>query len=210
MTFESWAVFVPAAFALSLYPGPNNLLALSHGARFGTATALVAAAGRFPPFALFVLGAAIGLGTLITTSATLFTAFKILGAAYLVWLGWRMLRAGDGLDGTLEAGPGARLPALLRREFLTAITNPKAMLVFTAFLAPFVDPSEPAFGQFVLLGAAALVLEVAAVVIYAVAGERLGGFARSRGLLGAVNKASGGLLIAAGALLAVASRPAAS
>lgn len=92
MTFSTWAIFIPAAFALNMYPGPNNVLAMTHGARYGFGTALVASAGRFPAFGGFVLGAAVGLGALLATSAELFTALKLVGAVYLVWLGIRMLR----------------------------------------------------------------------------------------------------------------------
>lgn len=205
MTFETWAIFVPAAFALNMYPGPNNLLAMTHGARYGFGTALAASAGRFPAFGSFVLGAAVGLGALLAASAELFTVLKIVGAAYLVWLGWRMFRAGAA-DLELDGG-AVPLRALVRREFLTAATNPKAMLVFTAFFAPFVDPAEPAAGQILALGGVALLLEVAAVAAYAYAGSRLGRFTRSPRGLAVVNRLSGGALVAAGLTLAFASRP---
>ncbi len=117
-----------------------------------------------------------------------------------------MLRAGAA-DLAADAGDD-RMKALIRREFLTAITNPKGMLVFTAFFAPFVDPATPAFGQILQLGAAALALELVAVVIYAFAGARLGRFTRSPRGLGIVNRLSGAALVAAGLGLAFAQRPA--
>lgn len=205
MTFETWAIFVPAAFALNLYPGPNNVLAMTHGARYGFLTALAASAGRFPAFGSFVLGAAVGLGALLAASAELFTVLKLVGAVYLVWLGWRMWQAGAA-DLVLDEGK-VPLSALVRREFLTAATNPKAMLVFTAFFAPFVDPAQPAAGQILALGGVALLLEVVAVAIYAFAGSRIGRFTRSPRGLAAVNRLSGGALILAGVTLAFASRP---
>ncbi len=206
MTIETWAIFLPAAFALNCYPGPNNVLAMTHGARFGFATAVIGSAGRFPAFALFVLGAAVGLGAVLAASAEVFLALKVAGAVYLAWLGLKMLRAGAS-DLAVEIGD-VRLKALIRREFLTAITNPKAMLVFTAFFAPFVDPAAPAFGQILQLGAAALALELVAVMLYAAAGARLRRFTRSPRGLGIVNRLSGAALIAAGVGLALAQRPA--
>lgn len=201
-----WPVFVPAAFALNMFPGPNNVLAMTHAARHGFGTALLAAGGRFPPFASFVLIAAIGLGAVLATSAELFAALKLVGAAYLLWLGWQMMRAGvkaaDG--GSIDA----RLATLVSREFWTAATNPKAMLVFTAFFAPFVDPGRPAFGQILALGGVALLLEFVAVMLYAFAGTHLGRFTRSpRGLV-LVERVSGAALIAAGITLLFARRPA--
>lgn len=206
MTFDVWPIFVPAAFALNMFPGPNNVLAMTNAARHGFATALVASAGRFPPFAGFVLGAAVGLGAVLAASAELFGLLKIVGALYLVWLGVQMIRA------TATAAPEARgdgrLATLIAREFWTAATNPKAMLVFTAFFAPFVDPARPAFGQILALGAVALALEAVAVAIYAFAGAHIGRFTRSAGALVWIDRISGGALIAAGIALLFARRPA--
>ncbi|WP_181701189.1 LysE family translocator [Chthonobacter albigriseus] len=206
MTLETWAIFLPAAFALTLYPGPNNLLAMTHGARYGFGTAMLASSGRFPAFGSFVLGAAVGLGTILAASAELFTVLKLVGAVYLLYLGIRMMMSGAA-DLKVEDGTVPRA-VLVRREFLTAITNPKAMLVFTAFFAPFVDPASPAFGQILLLGGVALVLEVIAVAVYAFAGARIGRFTKSPRGLTLVNRLSGGALVMAGVMLAFARRPA--
>ena len=208
MSLETWAIFVPAAFALNMFPGPNNVLAMTHAARFGFATAVIAAAGRFPPFAAFVLAAAIGLGAVLAASAELFAAMKLAGAAYLIWLGVAMWR-----PGTPKADADAtesRLGALVAREFWTAATNPKAMLVFTAFFAPFVDASRPAFGQILALGSVALALEFVAVAIYALIGVSIRRVGRSGRALGLVERISGGALIAAGLALLFARRPAVS
>lgn len=206
MSLGIWALFVPAAFALNMFPGPNNVLAMTHAARFGFATGVLAALGRFPPFAFFVLTAAVGLGAVLATSAELFAALKIVGAVYLIWLGVRMMRSGVAARAETEAG--ARVATLAAREFWTAATNPKAMLVFTAFFAPFVDPARPAFGQILALGGVALGLEFVAVVLYATAGTHVGRFTRSpRGLI-VVERLSGAALVAAGVGLLFARRPA--
>jgi threonine/homoserine/homoserine lactone efflux protein len=206
MNFDVWPIFVPAAFALNMFPGPNNVLAMTNAARHGFATAMLASAGRFPPFAGFVLGAAIGLGALLAASAELFGLLKIVGAGYLVVLGVQMIRATT--NDAPAATADARLATLLAREFWTAATNPKAMLVFTAFFAPFVDPSRPAAGQILALGAVALGLEVVAVALYAFAGANIGRFGRSARALRLIDRVSGGALIAAGVALLFARRPA--
>jgi len=206
MNPDVWPIFVPAAFALNMFPGPNNLLAMTHAARHGFATALLASAGRFPPFAGFVLGAAIGLGALLATSAELFAVMKLVGAVYLVVLGVQMIRA---TAGDAPAEPvAAPLSTLLSREFWTAATNPKAMLVFTAFFAPFVDPARPAFAQILALGGVALALELVAVAIYAVLGTHIGRLGRSARALRLIDRVSGAALIAAGIALLFARRPA--
>lgn len=206
MTLDVWPIFVPAAFALNMFPGPNNVLAMTNAARHGFATAMLASSGRFPPFASFVLGAAVGLGALLAASAELFGLMKIVGAFYLVVLGIQMIRA-TGADAPAATGD-ARLATLVAREFWTAATNPKAMLVFTAFFAPFVDPSRPAFGQILALGGVALVLELVAVAIYAFGGAHLGRVTRSAGTLVWIDRISGGALVAAGIALLFARRPA--
>ena len=206
MNLDVWPIFIPAAFALNMFPGPNNVLAMTNAARHGFSTALLASAGRFPPFATFVAGAAIGLGALLATSAELFAALKLIGAVYLIWLGVQMIRA-EATD-PREAGADGRLATLLAREFWTAATNPKAMLVFTAFFAPFVDPTRPAFGQILALGGVALGLELVAVAIYAFAGSHIGRLSRSARGLAIVDRVSGAALIAAGIALLFARRPA--
>lgn len=206
MDLGIWAIFVPAAFALNMFPGPNNVLAMTHAARHGFGTALLASAGRFPPFAFFVLAAAIGLGAVLATSAELFTALKLVGAGYLVYLGVQMIRARPA-DGA-GTGEETRLSALLSREFFTAATNPKAMLVFGAFFAPFVDPGRPAFAQMMAFGAVALGLEFVAVMLYAMAGTHIGRFTRSPKGLVLVERISGAALVAAGIALLFARRPA--
>lgn len=206
MNLDVWPIFVPAAFALNMFPGPNNVLAMTNAARHGFSTAVLAASGRFPPFAGFVLGAAIGLGTALATSAELFAVLKLVGAAYLVWLGIQMVRAqAADLAATNAAGD---LRTLVGREFWTAATNPKAMLVFTAFFAPFVDPARPAFGQILALGGVALTLELVAVTIYAFVGSRVGRLGRSPRMLRLIDRVSGSALIAAGIALLFARRPA--
>jgi threonine/homoserine/homoserine lactone efflux protein len=206
MNLDVWPIFVPAAFALNMFPGPNNVLAMSNAARHGFSTAVIASAGRFPPFATFVLGAAIGLGAVLATSAELFAALKIVGALYLVWLGIQMIRATPA--DAPEVRSGGALSTLIAREFWTAATNPKAMLVFTAFFAPFLDPARPAFGQILALGAVALALELVAVAIYAFAGSHIGRLGRSTKALVWIDRVSGGALIAAGIALLFARRPA--
>jgi threonine/homoserine/homoserine lactone efflux protein len=206
MNLDVWPIFVPAAFALNMFTGPNNVLAMSNAAHHGFSTALLASSGRFPPFATFVLGAAVGLGAVLAASAELFGALKIVGALYLVWLGIQMIRARPSDAPRAEAD--GRLSTLVAREFWTAATNPKAMLVFTAFFAPFLDPARPAFGQILALGGVALLLEFVAVAIYAFAGSRIGRVSRSANALRWIDRISGGALIAAGVTLLFARRPA--
>ena len=164
MTLDLYLLFLPACFAINMAFGPNNLLSLSNGARDGTARAVAAASGRLVAFAIMIAIAGFGLGTLLVASEIAFAVVKWLGAAYLVWLGIRLLRAGaPALDQAAAAGPQP-LRALVRQEFWVAMGNPKAILVFTAFFPQFVVPTDYA-ASFAVLGASFLALEVVAITV---------------------------------------------
>ena len=92
MPWEVWLVFVPASFALNMAPGPNNLLAMSNGVRFGFGRAVMAGSGRLIAFAAMITLTALGLGAVLAASELAFHIIKWCGAAYLVYLGIRLWR----------------------------------------------------------------------------------------------------------------------
>ncbi|SDN33793.1 LysE family translocator [Pseudomonas jinjuensis] len=204
----SWALFLPACFALNMAPGPNNLLSLNNAARFGLPRASLAGSGRLLAFAGMLALAASGLALVLQASAWLFLAIKVGGAAYLLWLALQLWRAPAQ---PLVAGDGqasANLWRLARQEFWVAAGNPKAILIFTAFLPQFVDPRQPVGAQFAQLGAAFLVLEWLAIALYGLAGVHLGKLlagARARRLF---NRGCAALLGSAGLGLLLSRRPA--
>lgn len=206
MPLEALLLFVPACFALNMAFGPNNLLSVTIGARHGLRTALLAAAGRLVAFIMMLSVAALGMGALLMASEIAFTAVKFLGAAYLIWLGIKILRSPVNLPSERpKVGPhGVR--GFIRQEFLVAIGNPKAILIFTAFFPQFVVPGNY-WGSFMILGAIFLALELVAIAIYAYAGTRLSGLMRNARGLRWINRFSGSTMIAFGALLAAARRP---
>lgn len=172
MTWITLGWFIPACFALNMTPGPNNLLALSNAKRYGWSHACLAGLGRLGAFAVMISLAASGLATLLYASELFFTAVKLIGAGYLFWLAVQLWRADHSLDGEVS-GQSMSLPALARQEFLLAAGNPKAILIFTAFLPQFVDPAAAVAPQFLLLGACFLLLEWLAIGLYAAAGRLL-------------------------------------
>ncbi|UGQ47480.1 LysE family translocator [Massilia endophytica] len=158
-------LFVPACFAINMAPGPNNLLSISNATRYGFRAAWMAGAGRLIAFAGMIALASAGLAVVLHTSELLFMAIKTAGAFYLFYIAWQLWRAGPGTEGAAQAG--ATMSQLLRQEFLVAAGNPKAILVFTAFLPQFVDPSQPMALQFTILGGLFLLFEIAAIAVYA-------------------------------------------
>ncbi|WP_042303384.1 LysE family translocator [Paraburkholderia kururiensis] len=172
MSLSAWLFFLPACFALNMAPGPNNLLSINAAARHGFLKAVIAGAGRLVAFATMIVLTATGLAVVLQASELFFLAIKLAGAAYLVWLAIQLWRSDAGPLAAM-ADDGGSLAHMLRRECFVAAGNPKAILVFTAFLPQFVDIAKPMLPQFTVLGASFLVLECIAIALYSAAGVYL-------------------------------------
>lgn len=155
---------------------------------------------------MMIFVAALGMGALLMASEIAFTAVKFLGAAYLVWLGIKILRSDAELPAENPVLGRYGVRGFIRQEFLVAIGNPKAILIFTAFFPQFEDATNY-WGSFMILGAIFLALEMLAIALYAYAGTRLSGLVRNARGLRWINRVSGSTMIAFGALLAAARRP---
>jgi len=190
-------LFVPACFALNMAPGPNNLLSVSNATRYGFRRSCLAGAGRLVAFAGMIALASAGLAAVLHTSELLFYGIKTAGALYLFYLAWQLWRAQPGA-GQAGSAPAASWWQLARQEFLVAAGNPKAILIFTAFLPQFVDPAGAVAAQFLVLGSLFLLMEVVALAAYAWMGARMQGwFAQPRGKR-LFNRGCAGLLAGAG------------
>ncbi|MEU5838057.1 LysE family translocator [Streptomyces diacarni] len=171
----AWQLFLPAAFLLAMIPGANQLLGLRNAALAGARYALAGVAGRFAAFALLVTMVVSGLGTALARSALAFEIVRWLGVAYLLWLGVTALwnaGAGAGGRGTAAAGPPVRCAVAVRQEFVTALSNPKALLLFASFLPQFL-PADAAAFSLVPLAAAYIAVEGVAAVLYIGVGRAL-------------------------------------
>lgn len=167
---EIWTLllFIPACFALNMAPGPNNLLALNSARRYGFRIALLAGFGRLAAFCVMIALAASGLAVVLYTSEILFLAIKICGALYLLWMAYNLWRSD--VSPVSDDVRNLSITGLMKQEFALAAGNPKAILIFTAFLPQFVDVAKNVTEQFSLLGATFLVLEIVAIAMYAVIG----------------------------------------
>lgn len=173
MDLSTWALFIPACFALNLAPGPNNLLSVHNATHRGFFQACAAGMGRLIVFAVMIGLASAGLAAVIQTSAVLFTGIKWGGAAYLLYLAWQLWRSNGLLAEAEPAAHSQSLWRMARQECLVAAGNPKAILIFTAFLPQFVNAGQPFAGQFLQLGLAFLWLEWVAIALYALLGLHL-------------------------------------
>lgn len=207
MTPEPLLGFVPAALLVAASPGANNLLALTNGMRSGFARTAASLVGRGAAFALLILAVAFGLGAVLEASELAFTIVKWIGVAYLAWLGLRLLRSRtpDPTVGDAVRAADAAV-VLMRREFAVALTNPKAMLLFTAFLPQFVRPDEAYVPQLLTLGALYVAIELCAACGYAFAGTLVRRVEMTPARALAVNRTTGGMMLGAAGLLALAKR----
>lgn len=206
MSLATLLLFIPACFALNLAPGPNNLLSLNNATHHGWRTACLAGLGRLAAFSVMIALAALGLATVLMASQWAFTVVKTVGALYLLWLAVQLWRAPVPEQAGFGAPGAANLPGMMRTELLVAAGNPKAILIFTAFLPQFLQASEPALPQFAVLGALFLVLEWVAIGLYAWLGLHARRWLATRRARRLFNWASGTLLGAAGTGLLLARR----
>jgi len=193
-------LFVPACFALNMAFGPNNLLSLTYGLQEGVRTAVMASSGRLVAFALMIALTALGVGAVLAASEMAFWLLKWAGAAYLIWLGVKILKGSAAIDAPAASGARRPLKALALQEFWTAIGNPKAILIFTAFLPQFIEPGAY-WLSFTIVGAIFLALEVVAVFLYSVLGHRLNRLSRNGNVFGWLNRLSGVTMIGFGIAL---------
>ena len=172
----NWIGFIPATVLVSMIPGANQLLGLRNAVRHGMARAMIAVAGRLVAFVVFIGLVVVGLGAVLTASVLAFTVIKWAGVGYLVWIGLVTLRRAARESMDAEEPPLVPTRRLVGQEFLVAITNPKAMLLFAALLPQFTAPGQQSLAlQLAILGAAYLVIEVVVAFGYATIGSRLRG-----------------------------------
>lgn len=203
----SWWLFVVASLLLILTPGQDMMLVMSRSISQGAGAGVASAAGVSLGLVGHTLLATLGLGAILRTSEWLFLALKLVGAAYLIWLGIGLLRSGGGPLG-VEAGVRRSLPRLFADGAVSNVLNPKIAIFYFAFLPQFVLPGaqHPTLAIFVLgLCFAALTFVVKAPV--GLAAGMLSSWLRARpGVLAGINRCSGLMLVGLGLRLALQRR----
>ena len=197
MTVETGLAFAAASAILLVIPGPTILLVVSYALGQGWRAALPmsvgVALGDFTAMTLSMLG----IGALLMASATLFTVLKWLGAAYLIWLGIKLFRAG----GTLDARPrrdAVSAGKMLGHAWLVTALNPKSLTFFVAFLPQFLDRNVDFWTQMVVFEATFLVLAFANAFGYALVAARARQAVANPRIVSAFNRTGGALLVGAG------------
>ena len=171
MSAAQWWIFLPACIGMNFFPGPNNLVALVHGIRTNARRATVAGLARLPVMVVMLVLLAVGLEALLALSAGAFQWLRIIGAAYLLWMAWQAIHVVVTTRIDLEVRKTLLLMA--RSEALVAFTNPKLILIFFAFFPQFIDPGKPVVPQVVVMGGTFILIEIAAIGLYAFGGRWL-------------------------------------
>lgn len=213
-------MFIAAGWLLNLTPGPDVLYIVSNALRSGTRAGIVAGLGITAGCFVHIFAAAVGVGALLAASATAFTVLKWVGAAYLLWMGVRMLFAkasGDGGRGAAiaaaQAAPAAAEPlrSVFMGGFWTNVLNPKVAIFFLAFVPQFIAPGTDSKAlAFVLLGVLFNLNAIPVNVGWALAASwmarRVGAVQRGMHWL---DRVAGAMFIGFGLKLAFSDRPAA-
>jgi homoserine/homoserine lactone efflux protein len=199
MDLGTWFVYLLAAIGLSLSPGPNGLLALTHGALHGPRRAIFTIVGGSVGFVALIAMSMFGIGALLQASLGWLTVLKWLGGVYLVWLGVQVWRSPPiGLEFAGTAAPRAA-GSLFRQGALSAMTNPKGILFFAAFLPQFIDPARSLFVQFAIMAGTFAGIELLTELLIAHLAHRISPWLARVGRR--FNQACGGTFVAIGVAL---------
>lgn len=214
MDLHIWWAYLAASCLIALSPGSGAVLSVSHGLQYGVRGASASIAGLQLGLIGITLIAGVGVGAILLTSAAAFTAVKVLGAGYLMWLGWQQwhqaVHEGHGLLDEATASPKAQ--ATHRQRFLTGLftnlTNPKGIVFMVAVLPQFIAPDRPLPMQVAVLIATTVCVDTVVMHGYAWTGARLANLLRGAKAQRIQNRVFGGVLMGMGFSLLLVRRTA--
>ena len=200
MSIELYAAYLVACLVIVIVPGPTVTLIIANSIRHGARAGLLNMLGTQLGLAVMIGVVGIGLTSLIEAMGHWFDWLRIAGAAYLVWLGWKLIRSGGEVGETKAAKPPRG--GFLVQGALVALSNPKTLVLFGAFFPQFIDPVRGHGLQILLMGLTAMLFAAVSDSAYALAAGRAGR-ALSAGRARLLSRLSGGFLIGGGIWLAV-------
>lgn len=203
ITVESYLAFVVAAAALAVVPGPTVTVIIANSLRHGTRAGMSNVLGTQLGFVLWLAVAALGLGAAVRLMGVWFDVLRWAGAAYLVWLGIKMLMS----KGDLAAAVDRPRPhgSFILQGFIVIISNPKMLVLFGAMIPPFLTPGGNAVTETLLLGFSFMVVAFVFDSLYAVTAGRAGAWL-SRSRIRSLEIFSGLCLVGGGIWLALRGR----
>jgi len=201
-SLHQWLAFLAASLLFIQVPGPSLLFTIGRALTVGRREALLSVVGNALGLVAQVVLVAVGLGAVVAASAGVYTALKLIGAAYVVWLGVQAIRHRADARLAMTAGVPRRRGHPVRIGFTVGATNPKTIVFFVAFLPQFADAAGPVAVQTLLLGAAFGVLAVASDSVWALAaGRARDWFARRPQRLDTLSATGGTMMVGLGAAM---------
>ena len=215
MELQVWLAYFAAAWVIAISPGSGAVLSMTHGLAYGVRGASATIMGLELGVATILLIAGVGVGAVLIASATAFTVVKVVGACYLIWLGWRQWRSpvesGAAPGAPANAAGGQGLPSVKERVllgYLTNVTNPKGIVFVVAVLPQFIDPARPLWLQLLILLTTTLFTDIIVMHGYAFLASRAQRWLATARARRAQNRVFGGVLMAMGAALFMVKRAA--
>ncbi len=203
MTNDSYLAFCAASVALAVVPGPTVTVIIANALRYGPRAGLMNVLGTQAGVAIWLAIAALGLNALIAVMGVWFDALRYAGAAYLIWLGVRLLRShGDLAVAVARARPRG---SFFLQGFVVILSNPKMLVLFGALIPPFLSKGGNAGIETLQLGVTFAVIAAASDTCYALAAGRAGSWL-SRSRIRVIEVVSGVFLTAGGAWMALRGR----
>ena len=199
---SQWLAFLVASILFIQVPGPSLLFTIGRALTVGRREALLSVVGNAIGVTAQVALVAIGLGAVVAASATAYTAIKLLGAAYVVWLGVQAIRHRADARLAMQSAAPVRRGHPVRIGFTVGATNPKTIVFFVAFLPQFIDPTGPIALQTVVLGLVFGVMAMASDSMWALAaGTARTWFATKPTRLDTLSATGGTMMIGLGATM---------
>lgn len=216
MTLTTYLLYVAAVALLIITPGPTMLMCMTNSVNHGPRRAMTSVAGAVTAVLCVMLLSAMGLGALLAASETAFTTAKVVGAAYLIWLGIKTFRSdaaalavGDDQGGAVGSVPAQqRTRSFYLQGLLVGASNPKAILFFAAFFPQFLNPALPMAPQFAILALTFMAFEFTVLTLCALGVARIVPLLKTSGPVKWINRICGGLFTLMGGLLLLTRRSA--
>lgn len=198
MTFEIWLTFVITASIIIVVPGPTNIYVVGQSLSHGKKASIPLSVGVVTGDALCISLSLLGVSALLALCSTVFTVIKYCGAAYLVYLGIKMLIENSKIKPDKSLNTAYNSKAIFRDVFLVTSLNPKGIIFYSAFMPQFVNPQHNIAIQFMILSSTFILLALLNVVGYSLLADKVRDSFKSNTFIKTFNVTGGLGLIGAG------------
>lgn len=203
-TTNQWLAFLVASILFIQVPGPSLLFTISRALTVGRREAILSVVGNALGLAVQAFSVAVGLGAIVAASSTAYTAVKVVGAVYVLWLGIQAIRHRGDARRAMQSGVPVKRGHPIRIGFTVGVTNPKTIVFFVAFLPQFTDPAGSVAAQTAVLGLVFAVLGVTSDSLWALAaGRARDWFARRPSRLDGLSATGGTMMLGLGTTMLV-------